>query len=186
MKRIIYFLMVPLLLFSGCDKNSDDSMSSASRNTVVQDGSIPFEELLLLVSVKATDTSYLVVESIDSVCLYVNDLYWSTSGSRTLDIAKIAKIEVDNTYQTADKVHYLIIADQEIEEPDFSTAGDFARYLNALYELKPGEYACFIESFQITFNDKTTKKYYPFEYVTFKVEQNTKSAFVGEIELKAY
>ncbi|NJM15817.1 MAG: hypothetical protein HC896_11045 [Bacteroidales bacterium] len=78
----------------------------------------------------------------------------------------------------------MIIANKHIEQPDYNTAGEFAQYLNAAYELKPGEYARFIESFQVTSNDNSIKTYYPFEYTTFKVEQNSRSAFVGEIEIK--
>tara|TARA_R110002094_G_scaffold144550_3_gene134218 strand:- start:749 stop:985 length:237 start_codon:yes stop_codon:yes gene_type:complete len=76
------------------------------------------------------------------------------------------------------------VADQDIVEPDFITAGEFAQYLNAAYRLDPGEYACLIESFQLRFNDSTSKTYYPYEYTTFKVEQNLRSAYVGEITLK--
>lgn len=181
MKKTIYFLLIGLFLWS-CSK--DDSLSSADRNVITEDESIPFEELLIMINLKTTDDSYLVVKSIDSVSIYINNNYWTKINSQTLDISKVEKSVVGNKYETSDKINYLVIANQDIKEPDFTTAGDFAQYLNAGYELKPGEYACLIESFQVTFNDNTTKTYYPFEYKTFKVEQNSRSAFVGEIELK--
>ena len=89
-----------------------------------------------------------------------------------------------NRYLTSNKLNYLVVADQNIEQPDYSTAGDYATYLNASYRLKPGEYVCLIESFEVTFNDQSVKKYYPYQYVNFTVEENKRSAFVGEIELK--
>lgn len=181
MKRLIYYLLIGLLVGS-CEK--DDSLSSADRNVVSEDGSIPFEEILILVNIKTTDSTYLVVKSVDSVSVYINNYYWTQINSQTLDTSKVDKQLVGNKYITDNKINYLIIAKQYIEQPDYNTAGEFAQYLNAAYELKPGEYVCLIESFQVTFNDNSTKTYYPFEYTTFKVEQNLRSAFVGEIEIK--
>jgi len=181
MKNLIYFLLIGLLAV-GCE--DDASLSSANRNVVSEDGAIPFEEILILINLKTTDSNYLVVKSIDSVSIFINKYYWAKINSQVLDTSKIDKFLAGNKYQTDNKINYLIIANQDIEQPDFNTAGEFAQYLNAAYELKPGEYACFIESFQVTFNDNSIKTYYPFKYTTFKVEKNSRSAFVGEIEIK--
>ncbi len=181
MKRLIYLLLTGLFILS-CGK--DDSLSSADRNVVSEDGTVPFEELLILINVKTTDSTYLVVESIDSVSIYINDLYWTKINSQSLDTSKIDKQTVGNQYLTENKINYLVIANQDIEQPDYTTAGEFAQYLNAVYELKPGEYACLIESFQITFNDNSIQTYYPYEYIIFEVDPNSKSAFIGEIEIK--
>lgn len=181
MKELIYFLLIGLLLVS-CD--IDDSLSSADRNVVSEDGVIPFEELLILVNIKTTDSTYLVVKSVDSVSIFINDFYWTKINSQPLDTSKVDKQPVGNKYLSDNKINYLIIANQDIEQPDYNTAGEFAQYLNSAYELKPGEYACLVESFQITFNDNSIKTYYPYEYKIFKVEQNLRSAFVGEIEIR--
>ncbi len=181
MKKLIYCLLFGLFLVS-CEKG--DSLSSVDRNVITEDGTVPFEELLILMNLKTSDSTYLVVKSIDSVSIFINNYHWSKTNSQILDTSKVNKTLVGNSFQTNQKINYLIIANQHIEEPAYTTAGEFAQYLNAVYELKPGEYACLIESFQITFNDNSTKIYYPFEYTTFKVEQNSRSAYVGEIELK--
>jgi hypothetical protein len=179
MKRLFYFLLIGLLAVS-CE---DRSNNSAEINVVSEDGSVPFEELLILINIKTTDSTYLVVNSIDSVSIFINNFYWTKINSESLDTSKVDKYLVGNKYQTDNKINYLIIANQDIEQPDFTTAGEFAQYLNAVHVLKPGEYACLIESFQITFSDNSTKTYYPLEYTTFKVEENSRSAFVGEIEI---
>ena len=165
-----------------CQK--DGSLNSADRNVVSEEESTQFEELLILVSIKTTDSTYLVVESIDSVNIFVNDFYWANVSSDPINTANVDKFTVGNMTVTTDKLNYLIVAEQEIEDPDFTVAGDFAEYLNSFYDLDAGEYACFIESFQVTFNDNSTKKYYPLTYEIFKVEENTRSAFVGEFEIK--
>lgn len=182
MKRLIYALLLGVFFIS-C--SSDEPLTSAYRNVVSGDASIvPFEELLMLIHVKTTDSTYLVVNSIDSVNILINNNYWAKINSQAVDISKIEKQEVDNRYQTVKKINYLVIAAQDIAQPHYTTAGEFSEYLNAIHELKPGEYACFIESFQVSFNDNTSKTYYPFEYKIFNVVQNSKSAFVGEIEIK--
>jgi len=181
MIRLLYFLLFGLLIAS-CGSD-DDELSSADRNVVSEEGFIPFEELLILVNIKTSASDYLVVKSIDSMSIYVNNSYWAKINSQTLDTSKVDKTLVGNKFQTDNKINYLVIASQDIEQPDYNTAGEFAQYLNEAYDLKPGEYACLIESFQVTFNDNSTKKYYPFEYKSFTVEQNSRSAFVGEIEI---
>ncbi|WP_423129003.1 hypothetical protein [Gaoshiqia sp. Z1-71] len=182
MKKLIYFLLTGLLLVN-CS-NDDSFISSADRNVVSDDRSVSFEELLILINLKSTDSTYLVVKSIDSVNIFINNYYWAKINSQTLDTSKVDKFLVGNKYQSRNKINYLVIANQDIEQPAYETAGEFARYLNAAYELKPGEYACLIESFQLTFSDLSTKKYFPHEYAVFKVEQNSRSAFAGEIEIK--
>ena len=185
MKKLIYILILTAL-FMACNTD-EDPLSIAERNTVSEDGYIPFEELLVLLNVKTSDSTYLVIKSIDSVNIYINGYFWAKLNSQSIDTANINKYSNGNKFQTNNKLNYLIIADQDIEQqPDYSTAGDFAKYLNSAYVLKPGEYACLIESFQVTFNDNTTQKYYPYEYKTFKVEKDLRSASVGEIELKIY
>lgn len=175
--------MLIAMLFVRCEV--DDDLSSADRNTV-SDGSVTFEEILMLINVKTNDSTYLVVQSVDSVKIYINDYYWTSINSQLVDTSKVDK-EIDGVrFVTGNKLNYLVIADQEIEQPEYTTAGDYAAYLNAAYELEPGEYACMIESFQVTFNDQSTQTYYPFAYKMFVVEDDTRSASVGEFELNIY
>jgi hypothetical protein len=175
--------MAGVICLFGCTKESD-YQNTAERNVVSDETSISFKEMLMLISVKATDSTFLVVESIDSVTLFVNNQFWSKSSSQSVDIDNVDKLANGNRYETVNKLNYLLIADQTVETSNFTTAGDFAKYMNSFFELKPGEYACLIESFQVRFNDNTVKKYYPLEYRIFKVEANTERSFLGEIELK--
>lgn len=183
MKKLIYFLMIGLLL-AGCEKN--DGLSPPQRNVISDEEIIPFEELLMLINIKTSDSTWLVVSSVDSVRIFINEHYWNMVNSQTIDTSKVAKTHLGNTSVSESKLNYLIIADQDIEEPDYNTAGEFAQYLNAAYELPPGEYACFIESLQVTLNDNTVHKYYPMQYATFRLEPNFKSIFLGEITINLY
>ncbi|MEM6379300.1 MAG: hypothetical protein AAF705_13915 [Bacteroidota bacterium] len=179
LKRLIFLACIGLFIV-GCDT---DDLNIADRNVVSEDGDVPFEELLLLLHVKTSDSTYLVVESIDSVNIFINDFFWTKVNSEILDTSKVDKELVGNTYVSSDKVDYLVLATQALEEPEFNTAGDFADFLNSTLELSPGEYVCFIESFEVTFKDNSKEVFFPLEYKTFKVEENSRSAFVGEIEL---
>lgn len=161
----------------------EDSLNSAEKNVVSDETSVLFEELLMLVNIKASDSSYLVVKSVDSIKIFINNKYWAKVNSVALDTAKVAKYAVGNKFESNSKISYLVMSTQDVTEPEYSTAGEFANYLNASYNLKPGEYACLIESFQVTLNDHTIKKYYPFKYIGFKVEESSKSAMVSEFDL---
>lgn len=180
MRKPILIFLIGIVMF-GCEKSTD--LPSPNRNVVSEATSIPFEELLILLNVKVNDSTYLVIESIDSVSIYINDYYWSKISSVPVDTTKIRKTSEGNMFISDLKQNYLVIAQRDFDEPDYNIAGEFAKFLNSYYELKPGEYACLIESFQVTFNDNTTKVYYPYKYEIFKVEENSRNAFVSEIEL---
>lgn len=180
MNKILYCLCIALVLIS-CDKESADRVS---RNVVSTSDDIAFEEILLLLNIQTENEKYLVVESINSIRLYINDFYWNTATSMPLDISNIDKEQVDDRYVTDDKVNYLVISDREDNFPDFTTAGEISQYLNSIYDLAPGEYVCFIESFKINFLDGSVQTFYPYEYTAFKIDKNSRSAFVGEITLK--
>ncbi len=179
--KIVFISLIVELSFISCKKSN--SLSSADRNTVTEDGTVRFKELLILLDIKTSDSTYLVIKSIDSVDIYINNYYWSKVSSEPIDTTKINKYQLGNMFVSPDKINYLVISQQDIGQPDYTTAGEFAAYLNASYTLDPGDYVCYIKSFKVTFNDNTTKKYYPYKYQSFKIEDNTTSSFVGEIEL---
>ncbi len=180
MKKILYVLLIGFVLFSCSD---EDSLSSADRNVVSIGNDVKFEELVLLLNIKTSDSTYLVVQSIDSVNIFVNDYFWAKISSQQIDTSNVEKYTLGNKFVTEKKLNYLVIAEQDIEQPNYNTAGDYAQYLNAYYELNPGEYACLIESFQVTYKDNTTEKYYPYQYTSFILEENLESVFVGEVQI---
>lgn len=183
MKKIFFIALLISSLWS-CRK--EDSSYDSTKNVVSKTQTIAFEELLLLINLKTSDTSYLVVPNIDSVSLFVNEHHWSTKNSVTIDTSNIEKFISNNRYNTRNKLNYLILAKKSNVNTNFTTAGEYAQYLNSLLELKPGEYACLINSFQIRSIDNSIQTYYPLSYKVFKVEENNYSAFVGEIEIKLY
>ncbi len=183
MKKTIGLILI-ITLFWSCRKEEGDFNSS--RNVVSTSKTVPFEELLLLINLKTSDSSYLVVPNIDSVNLYVNDYYWSTKNSVIIDTTNIEKYELNNMYNTPNKLNYLVLAKKSNVNTHFTTAGEYAQYLNSLLQLKPGEYACLINSFQIRLIDNSIKTYYPVSYKIFKVQENNYSAYIGEIEIKLY
>lgn len=177
-RKLLFFLLLAQVLLSCSDNGFSD-------NVVSSDGAVnDFEEMLILLNVKTEEGAYLAVESIDEVNIYVNSTHWATISSEVVDLNKVDKYEEGNRYLTSDKINYLLLGKQTVkEEPSYETAGEVADYLNGVQLLTAGDYLCFIESFQVTFNDGTIKKYYPMKYKPFKVEDNVRSAYVGEIEL---
>lgn len=180
---IKYFLLlcIAISLFS-CEKS--DIADDVENSIIDDEGSVRFENLLMLISLRTPDSSYIVVESIDSARLYINNRFWSVCRSEMLDTAAVSKTNTGKWSETDTKLNYLFVAPQQQAEADFSTAGGVADYLNSKYELQTGEYVCMLESFCLKLNDGTQMKYYPYEYVVFKLGANTKNAFVGEIEIE--
>lgn len=178
-KPILVFVL-SALMFCACNK---DQVSRASSNIVTDDGSVLFEELLLLVNVQKEDSSYVVAASVDSISIYVNNDFWANVSSVQLDTTKIVKSVNGNRFTTNRKVNYLVQTTKQVGIPNFVVAGDYAQFINADVTLKPGEYACFIASFWLADNNGNSQQYHPMDYTIFRVEPNDRSAFVGEITL---
>lgn len=182
---IKYFLLlfIAFSLFS-CEKS--DLADDVANSIVDDEASVRFENLLMLISLRAPDSNYIVVESIDSLRLYINNRFWSVSSSEILDTATVSKTDTGQWFETGTKLNYLFVAPQQQAEADLGTAGGVADYLNSKYELQTGEYVCMLESFCLKLNNGTMKRYYPYKYVVFELGANTKNTFVGEIEIEVY
>lgn len=180
--KLLIFSILMLIIVS-CSK-SEDSYSDGDSNVVSDTKTISFKELVLLLSIQNPDSTFLVVERIDSLMLYVDDKFWAKINSVSLDTTTIDKDLNGNRFSSNDKVSYLVLSDQDSVVTKFVYAIQYAQFLNTLLELQPGEHACFLQSFMIKFNDGTYKKYYPNIYKIFNVEANTQSAFVGEFNIK--
>ena len=179
MKKIFSLFLLGIFII-GCN---DDDYSSENLNVISDSQDVPFKEIIFLVNLKTNDSTYVVVKEIDSINIYVNTFSWAKLNSASIDTTKISKFIVNNRFESNNKISYLVVAKQALTQSNFNTAGDYAQYLNSLYELQPGEYACLIESFQITLNDSTTVKYYPYSYKSFRVESNMRSVFIGEFDI---
>lgn len=182
MKKLLLFFFIISLLYS-C--GTDDTGSFVDNNVVSNGNLNTLEELVLLFNIKTSDDKFLVTPTIDSVNVYINNIHWSITNSETVDISKIDKTLEGNMYVSPKKLSYLVLSRQNvIEEPDINTAGEVADYLNSLYELRAGEYACFIESFQLQFEDGTRQTYYPYVYKTFRLDESMVSIAVDEFEIE--
>ncbi len=185
-KNNIFLLNYTLIIFSflllSCEKY--DGLA-ADDYTIHKDSetSINFEELVMLINIKLPNNNYLVVKSIDSLNIYINNKHWAKINSTKLDIDNLNKTTNNNRFESKSKVNYLVLAKNKVKDVKFETAGDYAKYLNSDFNIKPGQYACCIKSFRIKYNDNTTKTYYPNKYCVFNVEAGKRSSYSGEIEL---
>lgn len=177
-------LLAILTLFLLCACSKDSGLPEGSEAVVSNDSKVTFEQLVLLIQVKTSDSTWLVVNSLDSVSIYVNNTYWNKLNSVRIDTSRIEKISSGNSFLSTQKLNYLVLARQGVLIPALKTAGDFSTYLNSWYTIKPGDYACFIESFSVTLNNGDRRTFFPHKYIPFKIASESASAFVGEIELQ--
>lgn len=173
-----------LILIGLACLSCEKSDSSAARNTVIQDGSNVFEELSMLINLKSSDSSYVLVEKIDSVKLKVGDFFEVKTSSGSVDTTIFNSYPSGDFNVTGQKVNYLVLARPSLEPQDFSTAGEYADYLNKLLELKTGEYVCLLESIWISLADGTKRQYFPHVYTTFTVFEGAVTAYAGEITIE--
>jgi len=180
----IWTFIIFSICLTSCE-NSDEG-DSYPNNVVDYANSTTFQELFMLLNIKTSDSTYLVTQSIDSINIIVNNELWAISNSNTIDTQDIVKTDGPDYSYSKNKLNYLVVAKQQALISDFSTIGDYAAYLNNQISLSDGQYACLIQSFQITLNDGTQQKFAPYAYTIFSVEPDIKNAYLGEIELKIY
>lgn len=185
MHRYLFpFLLLGCLPFAACDDGVDPIETAATR-VVSSSSSTAFSEIIMLVNLFDEAGDPILVSRIDSLRLYVNGEYWSTVSSDSMDLRPFDTLST-GVFNTTDRVvsHYVSSVEEELKGiNDFSTVGEFAVFLNESYDLAPGEYLCFIESIKVTDVNGVLRTYYPYAYQPFTVDEDKKSAYVGEIDI---
>lgn len=184
MKQLLFCALMACYLFVSCD--NEDGYSDSPNNVVDYGNSITFQEMFMLINIKTSDSTYLITESIDSLNIYVNNQFWASSRSNTVDTKHVVKTDSANYSHSKNKLNYLVVSKQQALLSDFKTVGDYSQYINNQISLKDGQYACLIESFQVKLNDGTKKTFAPYTYTIFTVDPDMHNAYLGEIELKIY
>jgi len=172
-KYILYFLILSTVY--SCTKGDYQN-----NKIISEDDEIYVENLLMLINIQNSDSTYLITHRIDSLSIYINDSLWGYFSSSEIDTAKINKEQSGNYFFSNNKQNYFFIGNV-LAENEFETVGDYATFMNAYNTLKPGD--CMIESYQIVDINGLRKTFYPYKYFPFSVEENVGSMYIGEINL---
>lgn len=181
--KIILIMTLSLLYLIGCKKASTESVD---KNIVSETNTVKFREIVLLLSIKSTDTTYIVTDRIEQIQIKINDNIWGKFSSKIIDTTAIIKEIGNNYFESKTKTSYLIIAECTPDYGSFTTAGQYSSYLNSFLELEPGDYVCKIEELQLKGLNSQTATIKTSIFKNFTVLANTRSSFIGEIELKIY
>lgn len=175
------YLLIYVLLFCCFSCATEDGINPNVTSESELNGS---SSLNMLLSIQVEDSSYIVTHQIDSIEIRINDSLWGYFESTFLDTSVVEKNNSGNYFSSEYKMEYLVMGTAEEKDVTFSTAGDYARYLNGIEEIKPGTYICLIRSFVLTDLYGKRKKYYPMKYVPFTIESGEQSIFIGSITLE--
>lgn len=181
-KRFIIFGLFGALIFLGnCTKNDYEK---ANGNIIDNDPGVEFKELLILVNIKNSDSTYVISEQLDSMEIYVNGSFFGTFSSSVVDTGLISTQSVDNFDVTSQKVEYLVQARPNYSLVEANSAGDFAEIMNGKYEFLPGDYVLLLKGFQMEDNTGTLVQYYPYLYANFTILQESSTVYLGEITIE--
>ena len=81
-------------------------------------------------------------------------------------------------------VQYTVIASQQSDKDTLTTAGEYSDLINNFLTLKPGDYICQIDYFDIKLSNSQIKRIYPMITVPLEVKENVKSSYIGEFEIE--
>lgn len=186
MKNLLFIFMI-FLLFLGCKKSyspysysSESTIYSDSQTTQFKELDIIIEPFVMIGNLK----QYIVTDTIKNVRVKINDKIWGIYNSFGIDTSLFKKDGISNLYLTSTLTKYSVIASYSANNDTLKTAGEYAGLLNNYLTLKPGNYICEIESFEIKQIDGTIKKIKPFIVAPFEVKENYQSALLGEFEIQ--
>ncbi len=181
-----------ILLFIGiltsCKKESNSPYTYSSESTIYSEStSTTFKEILFIIKpyiVINNQKEYLVAESINNLSLKVNNSIWGNFQSLTIDTSRIDKKIINNYLVSNSSVQYTVIASQQSDKDTLTTAGEYSDLINNFLTLKPGDYICQIDYFDIKLINSQIKRIYPMITVPLEVKENVKSSYIGEFEIE--
>jgi hypothetical protein len=185
MRTILPLFM--LFLMIGCSEDSTP-YSYSSESTIYSDSeTTQFKELVLILKpyiLVGEEKQYIVTDTVKNVVIKVNDKSWGTFNSYDVDTSIFLKTLVTNFYTTSTTTKYSVVAEYTSNSGTLSTAGEYVELLNNYMNLKPGDYICEIESFEIKRNDGTVETIKPYIVTPIEVKENCQSTLVGEFEVQ--
>ena len=179
--------MVPLL-FITCSKQNYAPYSYSNEPTIYSDSkTTQFRELIVIIEpyiLIGSEKKFIVTDTIKNVKIKISDKLWGVYNSFGIDTTIFISERLANFYSTSAVTKYSIIAPYKSSSETLTTAGEYSDLLNNYLTLEPGAYICQIESFDIKQIDGTLKQVKPFIVVPVEVKENSKSALVGEFEVR--
>jgi len=187
MKNTLLILLL-VGIFTSCEKEDNSPYTYSSESTIYSDSETTmFKEILFIAKpyiVVNNQKKYIVAEYINNVSLKVNSAIWGTFQSLTVDTAQIDKEPIGNYFVSNNEMKYSVIASQQSEKDTLTTAGEYSDLINNFLTLKPGDYICQIDFFDIKLQNAQIKRVYPMITVPLVVKENVKSSFIGEFEIE--
>lgn len=187
MKNIYILLLLAGGLLS-CTKEDHSPYAYTSESTIYsQSETTSFQEILFTIHpfvISNGQKEYVVADKITNIAVRVNNSTWGTFESMIIDTAKLEKSPFNNYMITDKQMNYTVIAAHQTEKDILTTAGEYADLINRYLTLKPGDYFCQIDSFDLKLKSGQVKKVYPFISVPLQVKENVRSAFIGEFEVQ--
>lgn len=187
MRNLLLILLLSGFIVS-CTKDANSPYTYSSESTIYsQTDNTLFKDILLIIkpyTLVNNQKMYLVAEKIENISILVNSNSWGNFQSLSVDTSKIAKTVSGNYTLSSNPVKYAVIAPQQSDKDTLTTAGEYSDLINNFLTLKPGDYICQLEYFDIKLNNSITRRIYPMLTMPFEVRENTRSSFIGEFEIE--
>lgn len=187
MKNLFLVLLFIAILIS-CKKEDNSPYTYSSESTIYSESeNTTFKEILFIIKpyiIVNNEKEYVVARYINNISLRVNNSIWGNFQSLMIDTSRIDKKVVNDYLVTNNPIKYTVIAPQQSVKDTLTTAGEYSDLINNFLTLKPGDYICQIDSFDIRLINSQIKRIYPMITVLLAVKENVKSSFIGEFEIE--
>ncbi|MDR1415990.1 MAG: hypothetical protein LBJ57_01065 [Prevotellaceae bacterium] len=183
--------LLALLLMLSCSK--DDGYDTYSYNDPTlysSSGKVALSEIILFLKPYIVadngEKKYLVADSLRNISVTINGKKQRPSASYALDTAHVSnKSDVGGYRVTTEPIAYPVQIKVMLHPEDLQTAGEYASLLNDYFVLTPGVYIFQIQSFDVSSAAGQQRTIHtPTLSFPLKVEENSSSANMGEIEVE--
>lgn len=169
-------------------EDENEAWSYNSSSTIYSDeNTTSFREILLVLKpyvMEDGQKKYVVADEISNISLTINDKFWGTFNSYSINPSLYGNTSLSGNYMVSDSmVRYPVIAPYQITKDTLTTAGEYAKLLNNLMTLEPGFYFCRLSSFEVKDVNGETHSFETNIMQAIEIKENTRSAFLGEFEV---
>lgn len=181
-KTIFPLFISGLLMINLSCNREEDGLNYTGDAVVSYDTFIPkLDQLILLLSLKIDDY-YIVTPTVDSLYIQLNNNAWGVYQGPGHDTTGLKVQSYQGFWVSQQPVKYLVVADYTTQGINFTTAGEYADYLNQA-AIEPGSYVGELKQMTIIGQDSAAVKLTPHLYFPFEVSEDDYSLYLGEYEI---
>lgn len=181
LKKVLFILCLACLL--GCGEKYDNDHPIGYDAIVGNHVDSQLKQIVFTLDLQYSDSLYLVTDSVYNLEIFLNNQFWGSFQSTTIDTSAFQTKKLDHSLFSSVPVEYLFVTVDQADQDTLSTAGDYARALKELLSIPAGDYVAELRSVSWTATDGTIISRPIRDVIPFKLSGDTRSLYLGSFSV---